>query len=127
MEINISQSVVTINNSTPKLNLTKELSLTNNRFVKGIVDAKYYDQIIEFSNWFLSDGYIISTRGNSTIPLAKWVVCIEGRFIDGLQIDHKDRNPLNNTSSNLRMATPKQQIRNRDKMSSFKTSSKYIG
>ena len=81
------------------------------------------------SNWGLDrDGYATSNshiNNGKYIKLHRYIMLLENSLIDNLEVDHKDRNKLNNVASNLRMATSQEQKRNQGKKIGF--SSQYIG
>lgn len=125
-----TSNITTLNvyNIPSPINLTCELSLTNSP-LKVIVDAKYYSVLISVSNcYLLESGYVQSTFGfmnGKSIRLHKFIMILEGKLVEGLNIDHIDRNKLNNCSFNLRMVTTKENSHNRGKRQGC--SSEYVG
>lgn len=88
---------------------------------QAIVDAEDYDFLMQ---WKWSAGK--STSGNFYAtrsiyePGSKTSVLMHRVILGspaGLQVDHRDGNGLNNTRSNLRLATPAQNNRNRRRSS----------
>lgn len=104
-----------------------EIPLTNSNKV-ALVDAKYYDLLLTVSNWYCTIGSVRSTRSfnnNNQICMHRYIMLLEGKLDENLMIDHIDRNPLNNTVSNLRIANNQENNRNKGKRKG--TTSKYIG
>jgi hypothetical protein len=97
----------------------KEIPLANGRGV-ALVDDEDYEWLSQYS-WRLSNGYAMAYIGggrknrqeaymhNMILPLA-----------DGLLVDHKDRDGLNNRRSNLRPADSSQNNINRPPRNKFK-------
>lgn len=101
----------------------KELSLTNST-LKALVSDEDYIHLSAYQ-WTLADnGYV---KRDMLISIHSIIAEIIGlKRINGLQIDHKDRNKLNNQRDNLRLATRSQNLGNANK-SSLPRSSKYKG
>lgn len=110
-----------------ELNVCKEIPLNNSK-LKTIVDDIYYNHLMDVSKWSLWDGYVYSTKGiynKKRIYLHRYILHLENKLINNLQVDHIDRNPLNNTLNNLRIATCQENQRNKGKQKG--ATSKYIG
>lgn len=95
----------------------KIIYLTNDK--ETIVDDEDYDYLIQW-NWYNNNelGVYRSTTQNNvheTIYIHRVIAARRGLKIDGLEIDHIDRNPLNNIFSNIRTATRSQNIMNQGK------------
>lgn len=92
-----------------------------------------YIATIDAADAPLVGGHKWSVRGvNTGIPYAcSWRAGHMHRLIagcpDGMQVDHIDRNSLNNRRDNLRIVTPEQNGFNRSKKQIEKGSSKYKG
>ena len=76
------------------------------------VDDCYYEYLNQFTWTSTHYGYVMSRMGNSCqsssgVYMHLWVAAQENLDCSH-QIDHKDRNPRNNQSSNLRSATQSQ-------------------
>lgn len=96
---------------------TVELHLTNTDQV-SLIDAEDLAKVSHI-NWFLdSRGYVCK---NEYLGNQKWAGLKLHRVImdapDDLHVDHINLNKLDNRKSNLRLATPAQNARNRDKLS----------
>ena len=88
-----------------------------------IFDSKYVDDIKDFK-WHIKndDGYVVtnytdkSNGHHQIIKLHQAIISLSGKIVEsGKQIDHKDRNKLNNMENNLRICTPNQNSQNREK------------
>ena len=102
--------------------MAREISLTNSD-LKGIVDDALYDQIAAH-NWQLhpKTGYIYrcmslppvnGKRRNKSLYLSRVIMGVEWKSRFEVEVDHKDRNKLDNQRYNLRFATRVQNIVNR--------------
>lgn len=97
--------------------MTKEISLTQGQV--AIVDDEDFEWLSQWK-WHVRkargkyyakrSGWVNSTYKN--VHMHKVILGIEDQFVD-----HKDGNPLNNTRSNLRIASSQQNSRNREKQS----------
>jgi hypothetical protein len=93
----------------------KEIKLTQG--YTALVDDDMYEYLSDF-NWYYSTGYAMrdeySKDKSKTILMHRLIYEIKiGEVPDGLSIDRKDRNRLNNLSENLRLATQQQNNFNR--------------
>lgn len=61
--------------------------------------------------WHLQHGYAARKDGGRTVLLHRELAGL--RHGSPLQVDHRDRDPLNNTRRNLRAVTPAENLRNR--------------
>lgn len=85
------------------------------------------EDLVENYQWSITEkNQIISSINRQVISLPRLLLKYHG----DLQIDHIDRNRLNNHKYNLRLATPAQNLQNRDKFKTYGqqiTTSKYKG
>jgi hypothetical protein len=95
-----------------------------NEIAKSKIDTKYYQQIKDSKlKWHLKDGYVeaywYDQNGNRQhILLHQAIIQLTNQEIpDGYEIDHKDRDPLNNLEENLRVCTRSQNAQNKGKQS----------
>lgn len=102
----------------------KELRLTNSQ-EKAIIDEKYHEHLAKFKWCLDKGGRVVGNVDGYRYKLYRYVMLLSGQNITDKQIDHADQNKLNNTLSNLRIATWLQNARNRRKFPN--KSSKYIG
>jgi len=84
----------------------------------GAVSVDEQDSwLLEKKKWYVNrKGYVVRRIGNSLLYLHREILELK----KGQETDHRDRNPLNNTRKNLRLATRSQNLANRRK---FKNSS----
>lgn len=106
----------------------KRIKLTKGHF--AIVDDDVYDLMNQYS-WYYSSGYAIRDIYNKgatkKILMHREIYKIKcGDISDNIDIDHKDRNRLNNCVNNLRIATKQQNSFNRG-VQSNNASSRYKG
>ena len=99
--------------------MTKEIPLTQGKV--ALVDDEDYEKIISMGNWlFISNrkgsGYAAKNRCRQDKRIGLPSVILMHREIVnapiGVEVDHKDRDKLNNTKNNLRLATSSQQKQN---------------
>lgn len=82
----------------------------------ALVDEEDYDRVMEY-NWSLSHGY---ARNNTVGDMHRFIMDTP----EGMQIDHRDLDRLNNRKSNLRICSQPQNLYNKD---GWSKSSKYKG
>jgi len=76
-----------------------------------VVDADDFE-LIKKHKWCLAhDRYVCTTVNKKKTYLSRYLM----NPADGVEIDHKDRDPLNNRRSNLRIATSSQNSANTDR------------
>ena len=75
---------------------------------KSKIDLDDLDTIKEFK-WRYYDGRVKTVINNKTIDMTHILLKVN----DGVEVDHIDRNPLNNSKSNLRLVSHKQNCLNR--------------
>ena len=93
---------------------TRLIPLTQGKY--AIVDAEDYDRLIKFK-WHAQKAWkTYCALRKRRAPDGRWVlVQMHGEIIsapDGYEIDHADRDGLNNTRRNLRLATHADNVRN---------------
>jgi hypothetical protein len=86
-------------------------------------DSEDFDKIKDLPWYENSYGYITSNKNKKNISLSRFLMNYNGK----LQIDHIDVDKLNNKKSNLRIATPDIQSKNKKKSQKKKYSSIYKG
>jgi hypothetical protein len=97
---------------------------------KAIVDDDIFDEVNRY-NWSYSNaGYAVrydfSTGEQKAILLHRYIYELKyGKIPKGLEVEHKDQNGLNCQIINLRLATHKENMRNRSKRKN--NTSGYIG
>lgn len=93
----------------------KTIPLTNSTLV-ALVDDEDYDKVVSHGGWSISIGYhkLATCRSIITKQMMSMHELIFGKKL-GFQIDHKDRNQLNNQKHNLRYATVQQNRVNKKK------------
>ena len=91
----------------------REIALTQNKFT--IVDDEDYDYLSQW-NWYYNRGYAARAGMTSTGML----VYLHRDLMsppDGMQVDHINRNSLDNRRSNLRICSQTENRRNQSKYS----------
>ena len=90
----------------------REIELT--RGLVTFVDDADYEWLSQWSWCATSEGY--AKRGTRNRRLGTQSIILMHRFImgapEGTEVDHEDRNPLNNQRHNLRLATGRQNRQN---------------
>lgn len=94
--------------------------ITSNTKEKFYVDLEDFDKIKDYTWRNSSWGYICTTSDKTTVILHRLIMDFPDKTID-----HKDRNPLNNRKSNLRLVTRQQNQHNFS--ISFDNTSGFIG
>jgi hypothetical protein len=90
--------------------MTKLVALTPAKYNKfAIVDDDDFDRVV-LRRWTyeVQNGRVGGWIDGHSLPLANFVLNIPR----GTEVDHIDRNPLNNTRANLRVATRSQNVAN---------------
>lgn len=102
--------------------MTKEIITKKGKIV--LVDDADYDYLSQFTWQTTKQNYVFwAKRGEKDTLIHRLVM----NAPDGVMVDHKDRNPLNNQKANLRFATKEQQSWNYGPLRSRKATSKYKG
>jgi hypothetical protein len=91
----------------------------------ALVDAEDYTRLMKHS-WHKNEaGYAIKAHnGDTENRMHRFVM---GDIEEGMLVDHKDGNRLNNKKSNLRVVTASQNTQNRNLINEGSKESKYIG
>lgn len=90
----------------------------------ALVDPEDYENVIKY-RWCLNNyGYVVKTTRETSSLIHRFILGNPG---EGLVIDHKDGNPLNNKRNNLRIVTYSENNQNRTKVINEGTISEYIG
>lgn len=85
--------------------MAKSIALTQG--FHALVDDEDYDFLVTVGDWHYAKGYAATWCREKRCPLMMHDFIARRKGISGL-IDHKDRNPLNNTRDNLRVASKSQ-------------------
>ena len=102
----------------------KEIYLANSKGI-ALVDNENYEWLNSFK-WYLCNGYArTSKKINNKVEKIFLHHLIMGKPINKMEVDHIDRNGLNNQKLNLRIATHSQN--NMNKPSYNNVTSKYKG
>jgi hypothetical protein len=95
----------------------------------AVVDKKYF-KFVNKKKWFLSSSgrpICYSTHHTkekrSSIPLHRFII---GETKEGLQVDHINKNPLDNRRKNLRVVSSSQNMMNREKQINNKSGFKGV-
>lgn len=89
-----------------------EIHKQNGEIVTAKFDTEYLD-IFKMYHWqHMSAGYIRTTQAQGCESMHRMVLRLKGICLDGLMVDHIDGDPLNNTGSNLRTCTHRENCRN---------------
>lgn len=98
----------------------KEIALSKTGKNRGkyfaLVDDKDYDWLMQ-RNWYVAfysnNFYVIGLKNKKQIKMHREIMRHHGLLDESKQIDHKDRNGLNNQKYNLRNATHAENQRNK--------------
>ena len=78
-----------------------------------LVNDRFYHRLVAMGSWtYNPKGYTQKWHNGTTIQMHRVIWSMAGRPLPR-QLDHKDRNGLNNQLGNLRAATPLQNMFNR--------------
>ncbi len=80
-----------------------------------LVDDEDYEWLTQW-RWYANKGKLTWYAQSTKSPQVLMHHLIVGRPIWGLQVDHRDRNGLNNQRYNLRIVTNAQNTRNKDRL-----------
>ncbi len=86
----------------------------------AIVDDEDYDTLNSFGEWNFSFGYAVKRHNRSTISMARKIM----KAPPELEVDHINRNRLDNRKENLRLCDKYTNLLNKGK---YRTKNKYIG
>jgi hypothetical protein len=94
----------------------------------GVAILDTVDEDLHEQSWHLQKGYVRGTISGRRILLHRAVMerALGVAINPSQQIDHQDRDPLNNRRKNLRFATRAQNMANKTPAKN-KTTSKYVG
>jgi hypothetical protein len=77
--------------------------------------------VVSRHHWFVNTrGHLSTSIGNKTVYLGQFIAQRMGLNLEGMQVDHKDQNKLNNKRNNIRLATRSQNGANRKVLSNNK-------
>jgi hypothetical protein len=95
----------------------KQVSITKGKF--AIVDDKYYRLLVLIGSWCLQSNNYAATRFRGKLWLMHDLIMFleDGPLPPGKEIDHKNRNGLDNRLCNLRYASTSQNSANKLKRS----------
>ena len=105
-----------------------EIPLTNSE-LKTLVDEKYFEKLSKLKWRLHRDGHAYSTThivDGRQMFIHRYIMLLEGKLFDNKEVDHINRNPLDNTVGNLRMVSSQENSRNKQKINQNATS-QYIG
>lgn len=92
-------------------NPMKRIPLTQGK--EALVDDVDYAYLMQWKWYFSNRGYAVrNTRGSQRTTLAMHTVVAKRKGLPGREVDHQDRNRLNNKRSNLREARRQQNLAN---------------
>lgn len=92
----------------------KEIKLVNNRGIV-LVDDEDYEWLSKLGNWYLTAGRYAGIFINSESFSMHRLIMEKHYGESKLDVDHKDRSPLNNQKNNLRYCTMSQNLGNCEK------------
>jgi hypothetical protein len=87
----------------------KELPLNNGRGF-ALIDDEDFERVKSYT-WYNSNGRVVTVNSWGTFKLHHIILTLPS----SVEVDHIDRNPLNNQKYNLRVATHSQNMANRPK------------
>jgi hypothetical protein len=105
--------------------MTKKIFFKNGKYT--LVDDSDYDDLSGYCWYLLSSGYV--ARQTPWVNKNRTIVLMHRQIMNpkpGMIVDHIDRNPLNNTKSNLRVCSQTQNHGNRVKQINNKSGYKGV-
>lgn len=99
-----------------------ELNISNGNHTV-LLDIDDYDVVSQFIWYVDTGGYVVRQdhENNKNVKLHRYI-CEQNDFeIENLEIDHFDRNKLNNSKSNFRICTRRENMHNINKLKSNKS------
>jgi hypothetical protein len=89
--------------------------------VKAMVSQNKWASVSKYAWYFAKNGYVICYElGKMSLHRFVYTLILKERPPKGFCIDHIDRNPLNNTDNNLRLATPQENSFNKSTSTNMK-------